>query len=77
MKDITPHNLIATYTEMAQYANDPHSPESVRSAAKARMYLLGVVNSMLNGEVRCEIATGYDEIEERGAIQFHFLSLFH
>ena len=68
MKDITPHNLLAIYTEMAEYANDPHAPESVRNAASARMYLLGVINSMLNGEVRCELATGFDEIEERGAI---------
>ena len=69
MKDITRHNITEVFSELSAFAYDPHQTKAIQDAAKGRLYLLHIVSEMLCGECKVNVATGYEEIEERGAIQ--------
>ena len=69
MKDITRHNITSYYSDLYAIKNDPHQTDAIRNSAKAKLYVLSIVAEMIAGEVNVEVATNYDEIEERGAIQ--------
>ena len=69
MRDITRENIAHYYSELYAVKNDPHQTPAIQNSAKAKLYVLSIVAEMMAGEVNVEVATNYDEIEERGAIQ--------
>ena len=69
MKDITRHNITEYFSDLYAIKHDPHQTEAIRNSAQAKLYILSIVAEMMAGEVNVEVATNYEEIEERGAIQ--------
>ena len=69
MRDINRHNITEYFSDLYAIKHDPHQTEAIRNSAQAKLYVLSIVAEMMAGEVNVDVATGYDQIEERGAIQ--------